>query len=109
MPFDHGVELIAVMFVLLILALATLPMWPYSTNWTYFPAGGCGLAVTVIVLLGPRRPHLQTALRSLAEGQPLPQVASERRGPVHPASTSFVGSRFVFRDNSPQWWCSAGA
>jgi len=50
-PFAHNVELIAVMFVLLILALATLPMWPYSTNWTYFPACGCGLAVTVIVLL----------------------------------------------------------
>ena len=45
------VELIAVMFVLLILALATLPMWPYSTKWTYYPAGGCGFVVTVIVLL----------------------------------------------------------
>ena len=49
--FCPRVELIAVMFVLLILALATLPMWPYSTKWTYFPAGGCGLVVTVIVLL----------------------------------------------------------
>jgi hypothetical protein len=49
--FVQPVELIAVMFVLLLLALATLPMWPYSTKWTYYPAGGCGLLVTVIVLL----------------------------------------------------------
>jgi hypothetical protein len=47
----HSVELIAVMLMLLLLALVTLPMWPYSTKWTYYPAGGCGLAVTVIVLL----------------------------------------------------------
>ena len=44
-------ELIAVMFVLLFLALATLPMWPYSMKWTYYPACGCGLAVTLIALL----------------------------------------------------------
>ena len=47
----HSMELIAVMMLLLILALATLPMWPYSTKWTYFPAGGCGLLVTVIAFL----------------------------------------------------------
>jgi len=47
----HSVGLIAVMFLLLILALATLPMWPYSAKWTYYPAGGCGLAVTVIAFL----------------------------------------------------------
>ena len=47
----HNVELIAVMFLLLILALATLPMWPYSAKWTYCPAGGCGLAVMVIAFL----------------------------------------------------------
>jgi len=47
----HDVELIAVMFLLLILALATLPMWPYSAKWTYYPAGGCGLAVMVIAFL----------------------------------------------------------
>jgi hypothetical protein len=44
-------ELIAVMFVLLLLALATLPMWPYSVKWTYFPAAGCGVTVAAIALL----------------------------------------------------------
>jgi len=44
-------ELIAVMLLLLVLTLATLPMWPYSVKWTYLPAVGCGFAVTVIALL----------------------------------------------------------
>jgi hypothetical protein len=45
------VELIAVMLLLLAIALATLPMWPYSTRWTYYPAASCALAVAVIVYL----------------------------------------------------------
>jgi hypothetical protein len=45
------VELIAVMLLLLAIALATLPMWPYSTRWTYYPAGTCALVVAVIVYL----------------------------------------------------------
>ena len=45
------VELIAVMVSLLLLALATLPMWPYSARWTSYPAVGCGVAVALIALL----------------------------------------------------------
>ena len=45
------VELIAAMLLLLVIALATLPMWPYSARWTYYPAGTCGLAVAVLVYL----------------------------------------------------------
>jgi hypothetical protein len=26
-------------------------MWPYSTRWTYYPAGTCGLVVTILVYL----------------------------------------------------------
>jgi uncharacterized protein DUF3309 len=48
---DHSVELIAVMMLLLFLALATLPLWPYSAKWTYFPAAGCGVTVALIALL----------------------------------------------------------
>jgi hypothetical protein len=45
------VELIALMLFLLLLALATLPMWPYSAKWTYYPAVGCGVMVGLIALL----------------------------------------------------------
>jgi hypothetical protein len=44
-------EIIGAMMLLLVLALLTLPTWPYSTKWTYFPAGSCGVALAVIVLL----------------------------------------------------------
>ena len=44
-------ELIAVMLLLLVIALATLPMWPYSSRWNYYPAGTCAFAVAVIVYL----------------------------------------------------------
>jgi hypothetical protein len=48
---SYGMVIIAVMMLLLVLTLVTLPTWPYSAKWTYIPAGGCGFAVTVIALL----------------------------------------------------------
>lgn len=41
--------------VLIILMLAVLPAWPYSTGWGYYPSGGLGavlLVVLILVLLG---------------------------------------------------------
>jgi hypothetical protein len=41
--------------VLIILILAVLPAWPYSTGWGYYPSGGLGavlLVVLILVLLG---------------------------------------------------------
>lgn len=38
---------------ILILALvATVPTWPYSKNWGYYPTGGVGaiLAITIVLL-----------------------------------------------------------
>jgi hypothetical protein len=44
--------------VLLIMAVSSLPTWPYSRSWGYYPSGGLGLALLVVlllVLLGPSR------------------------------------------------------
>jgi hypothetical protein len=41
--------------VLIILILAVIPAWPYSTGWGYYPSGGLGavlLVVLILVLLG---------------------------------------------------------
>jgi hypothetical protein len=41
--------------VLIILILAVLPAWPYSTGWGYYPSGGLGavlLVVLILVILG---------------------------------------------------------
>lgn len=37
--------------VLLLVALGSLPAWPYSRGWGYYPSGGMGLVVLVLVIL----------------------------------------------------------
>jgi hypothetical protein len=39
------------LIVLIILLLAVLPTWPYSGSWGYYPSGGLGLIVLIIVIL----------------------------------------------------------
>jgi hypothetical protein len=44
-----------ILIILLILLLGTLPTWPYSGGWGYYPSGLLGLVlviVLVMVLLG---------------------------------------------------------
>jgi hypothetical protein len=41
-----------ILIILLVLALVgALPTWPYSTGWGYFPSGGVGLVVLILVVL----------------------------------------------------------
>ena len=41
-----------VLVVLLILMLVgALPTWPHSRSWGYYPSGGLGLVLTVLVIL----------------------------------------------------------
>ncbi len=37
--------------VLIILLLAVLPAWPYSAGWGYYPSGGLGLVLIVVLIL----------------------------------------------------------
>jgi hypothetical protein len=37
--------------VLILLLLGVLPTWSHSRNWGYFPSGGLGLVVLVLVVL----------------------------------------------------------
>jgi hypothetical protein len=39
------------MIILIILILGLLPAWPYSTGWGYYPSGGLGLVVVILVVL----------------------------------------------------------
>jgi hypothetical protein len=42
--------------ILFILLLGVLPTWPYSSGWGYYPCGGLGiLLLVVLVLLFSRR------------------------------------------------------
>lgn len=37
--------------VLLVLLLGALPVYPYSRSWGYYPSGGLGLVLLIILLL----------------------------------------------------------
>jgi Protein of unknown function (DUF3309) len=37
--------------VLILLLLGALPTWPYSASWGYYPSGGLGLVLIVVVIL----------------------------------------------------------
>ncbi len=37
--------------ILILLLLGALPTWPYSANWGYYPSGGVGLILVIVVIL----------------------------------------------------------
>ena len=39
------------LIVLLILLLGSVPAWPYSRGWGYYPTGGLGLVLLVVLIL----------------------------------------------------------
>lgn len=44
--------MITILIILLVLMLVgAFPSWPYSRNWGYYPSGGLGLVVIILVIL----------------------------------------------------------
>jgi len=41
--------------VLLLLILGALPTWPYSSGWGYYPSGGLGLILLLLIVLALTR------------------------------------------------------
>jgi hypothetical protein len=37
--------------ILIVLLLGALPTWPYSGGWGYYPTGGLGLILLIVVIL----------------------------------------------------------
>ncbi len=37
--------------VLFLLLLGSLPTWPYATGWGYYPSGGLGLVLVIVLVL----------------------------------------------------------
>ena len=42
---------IILVVVLILLLIGALPTWPYSTGWGYYPSGGLGLIVLILIVL----------------------------------------------------------
>jgi len=39
------------LIILILLLLGALPRWPYSRNWGYYPSGGIGILLVILILL----------------------------------------------------------
>jgi hypothetical protein len=39
------------LIILLLLIIGALPAWPYSTGWGYYPSGGLGLLLLIVLLI----------------------------------------------------------
>jgi hypothetical protein len=39
------------LIILIVLVLGLLPTWPYSTGWGYYPSGGLGLILIIVLIL----------------------------------------------------------
>jgi hypothetical protein len=39
------------LIILIILLVGALPTWPYSTGWGYYPSGGLGLILLIVIVL----------------------------------------------------------
>jgi hypothetical protein len=46
------VSISTILLILLVLVLVgALPAWPYSSGWGYYPSGGLGLVLIVLLVL----------------------------------------------------------
>jgi hypothetical protein len=43
------------LIVLLMLVIGALPTWPYSAGWGYYPSGGLGLLLLIVIILALTR------------------------------------------------------
>ena len=37
--------------VLVLFLLGALPAWPYSAHWGYYPSGGLGLILLIVIIV----------------------------------------------------------
>ncbi len=37
--------------ILILMLLGTVPAWPHSRKWGYYPSSGLGLVLTIVIIL----------------------------------------------------------
>jgi hypothetical protein len=40
-----------ILIILILLLVGALPTWPYSSGWGYYPSGGMGLVLLILLIL----------------------------------------------------------
>jgi hypothetical protein len=44
-------KIMILLIILVLLLIGALPTWPYSSGWGYYPSGGLGLILVIILIL----------------------------------------------------------
>ena len=39
------------LILLILLLVGALPTWPYSSGWGYYPSGGLGIVLIILIIL----------------------------------------------------------
>ena len=42
---------LVLLIIIIVLLVGALPTWPYSSGWGYYPAGGLGLVLIILLVL----------------------------------------------------------
>lgn len=43
--------LLILLIIVLLPSIGTVPAWPYSRGWGYYPSGGLGVVVIILLIL----------------------------------------------------------
>jgi hypothetical protein len=43
--------MLILLIILLVLAFGSYPAWPYSRGWGYYPSGGLGLVLLIVLIV----------------------------------------------------------
>ena len=49
--YDGGQWMLLILLVLVVLLFASAPAWPYSRGWGYYPSGGAGTILLILIVL----------------------------------------------------------
>lgn len=50
-PAGGDPEMLLLLILIVILLFAAVPAWPYSRGWGYYPSGGLGIVLLIVLLL----------------------------------------------------------
>ena len=42
---------LVLLIILILLVVGALPTWPYSSGWGYYPSGGLGFVLVIMLIL----------------------------------------------------------
>ena len=42
---------LVLLVILVVLLIGAIPTWPYSRGWGYYPSGGVGLLLLILIIL----------------------------------------------------------